>query len=46
MSSLGGDPSEYSPKFERSNYYVLNVADGKIVAACAYQNECDRWVEM
>lgn len=46
MSSLGGDPSEYSPKFERSNYYVLDVAQGKIVAACAYQNECDRWVEM
>lgn len=45
MSSLGGDPSDYSPKFERSNYYVLDVAQGKIVATCSYLNECDIWVE-
>lgn len=46
MSSLGGDPSEYSPEFERSKYYVLDVAAGKVVASCSYPNECDKWVEM
>lgn len=46
MSSLGGDPSEYSPKFKLSAYYVLDVAEGKIVSSCTYKNECDKWVEM
>ena len=47
MSSLGGDPSEYSgPEFSYDReWFVLYPSTGKIVAECDSRQECDTWID-